>query len=224
MKTLSLALLAVAALTSSVEAGRGRAAANCCPTPVAAPAQGCCYTILPYHIALQRAADADKAEAQVKELHAQLAQLKQELVAATDDKAAALKRADEAEAKAVASQQQAEEQSKLAVAEKANADKSAKQAAAAQKAAKQAKDEAAASKATAETAVADAKAAQEAAVKSDAAAAKLQAENNVLKQSLADLQKKLDDLAKAKEEQPAKKEEVPTVEDKKDDAKEPESL
>ncbi|MDA1159306.1 MAG: hypothetical protein O2983_06805 [Planctomycetota bacterium] len=145
----SIVCAAVACIaTSPLYAG----SRNCCPPPTAcyqcqagttqaSPQMAGCRFPLSYTDALARAEDATKAEAANKELMAQLASLKAELVAATQQRDEAIvssKKSDEAakaaQAVAAKAQAQAKQSATAAAASKAAADKALAQAAAADKA------------------------------------------------------------------------------------------
>ncbi|MBC8117819.1 MAG: hypothetical protein H7062_25800, partial [Candidatus Saccharimonas sp.] len=140
-RTMVLGLLTVLGLAANAVAGhRGQ----CCdPVPGQLQAMCCQGTLLPYHVALQRAADATRAEAALTAttqerdgLRTELAQLKAELQTAVAER-------DKAKADAESSAKAAAEQAKVAKAAQADAATS-KQAADAATKAKQAADVAAA--------------------------------------------------------------------------------
>lgn len=107
MRTFLLTMLAVTLLPNFVQAGK---ASYCPPQPVCrtAPATVQCRTILPYHIALQRADVADQLEVVTKQQTAEIDALKAELLAVQQERDSILKQAEQEKALALEARRQSE--------------------------------------------------------------------------------------------------------------------
>ena len=118
-RTIVLGMLTVLGLAANALAGnRGQ----CCnPVPAQLQSMCCQGTLLPYHVAIQRAADATRAEAALAATTQQRDGLQEELAKLKAELQSAVAERDKAKADAATSAKAAAEQAKVAKAAQADA-------------------------------------------------------------------------------------------------------